>query len=171
MVCLIYMAATYQFGHYCIKLFLSTWYMLIFSFLFNILIKHYEQKRHGKPCGLVQELYQQRSTNRQLQLEINDLQEYLLEERQQFKAEMEMLQAELKNVKECRRAERRKIETDKKLYGELPSETSSLMRMTNLTRKHLLRELFKIPSPWINLNSLTFINVTFPYVSFVCICV
>ena len=50
------------------------------------------------------------------------MQEYLLEERQQFKAEMKMLQAELKNVKECRRAESRKFETDKKLYGELLTE-------------------------------------------------
>ena len=81
-----------------------------------------ERKRQKKPYGLVQELYQQRSTNRQLQLEINDMQEYLLEERQQFKADMKMLQTELKNVKECRRAERRKFETDKKLYGELLTE-------------------------------------------------
>ena len=35
---------------------------------------------------------------------------------------MKMLQAELKNVKECRRAEHRKFETDKKLYGELLTE-------------------------------------------------
>ena len=52
----------------------------------------------------------------------NDKQEYLLEERQHFKAEMKMLQAELKNAKECCRAESRKFETDKKLYGELLTE-------------------------------------------------
>ena len=40
---------------------------------------------------------------------------------------MKMLQAELKNVKECRRAERRKVEIDKKLYGELLTERNEFI--------------------------------------------
>ena len=40
---------------------------------------------------------------------------------------MKMLQAELKNVKECCRAERRKVETDKKLYGELLTERNEFV--------------------------------------------
>ena len=79
-----------------------------------------ERKRQSKPYGLVQELTTKHKPSTWTW--DNDMQEYLLEERQHFKAEMKMLQAELKNAKECCRAESRKFETDKKLYGELLTE-------------------------------------------------